>query len=504
MDTPNTQIMNIDSILQINRAYKFHNDLHRIIVTNNNSLLLRDLDESKYQSAFAWIMHPLVAYGLSLFNGQRTVSDVYRLLNIENQCSIEKFCELINRITDNTDSVYMSLSFGKVEIPRFFLNQYDGKGYRDVLKGININQIMQTLDIDSKRLYIPTNYMIMNTTACYTNCVYCYADRSHAPGRPFPFQRILELLEESSTLGINAIDIDGGDFFMYPQWYELLLAMHKYEYDPYVSTKMPLTESIVEKLVAADVKQVQLSLDSVRSEELGKMLQVNDSYYGKIKKGMDLLESRGIDMTIKPVITKYNDSIKGIEELLYFTSKYEHVTSINITPAGQSKFKKSVFFSSTAQLEKIAQKEDEWNDRFGKKIEVLEYNARPTFEEKTKTFEDRSICTGNRSSFFVLPDGKVTLCEQMYWHPFFILGDLFQNSIMEVWNSKKALELASFSKSDVRECSPCKKCDIFDQCRHNIGVCWRDAIAAYGDENYDYPSPECPYAPQVTNDFYID
>ncbi|MBQ3949317.1 MAG: SPASM domain-containing protein, partial [Bacteroidales bacterium] len=138
------------------------------------------------------------------------------------------------------------------------------------------------------------------------------------------------------------------------------------------------------------------------------------------------------------------------------------------------------------------------------KIEVLEYNARPTFEEKTKTFEDRSICTGNRSSFFVLPDGKVTLCEQMYWHPFFILGDLFQNSIMEVWNSKKALELASFSKSDVRECSPCKKCDIFDQCRHNIGVCWRDAIAAYGDGNYDYPSPECPYAPQVTNDFYID
>ncbi len=124
--------MNTESILQINRAYKFHNDLHRIIVTNNNSLLLRDLDESKYQSAFAWIMHPLVAYGLSLFNGQRTVSDVYRLLNIENQCSIEKFCELINRITDNTDNVYMSLSFGKVEIPRFFLNQYDGKGYRDV------------------------------------------------------------------------------------------------------------------------------------------------------------------------------------------------------------------------------------------------------------------------------------------------------------------------------------------------------------------------------------
>lgn len=496
--------MNKDSILQINRAYKFHNDLHRIIVTNNNSLLLRNIDESKYQSGFSWVMHPLVAYGLSLFNGQRTIADVYGILNLENRCSLDNFCDLVSKITDNPECFYMSLSFGKIEIPKFFLTQYDNRGYRDIMEGININQMLKNLDVESHRLYVPTNYTIMNTIACYTDCVYCYADRSHSSCKSLSFQRILELLEESSAIGINAVDIDGGDFFMYPQWYELVLAMHKYEYDPYISTKMPLTESIVEKIVSADIKQVQLSLDSTNVAELGKMLHVEESYFKKIKKGMDLLELNGIDMIIKPVITKYNDSTKGIEKLISFASKYEHVKSINITPAGQSRFKKNDFYSSIVQLKKLAQKEEEWNDKYGKKVEVLNYNARKTNAEKQKTFEERSICSGNRSSFFVLPDCKVTLCEQLYWHPFFILGDLSRSSIMEVWNSRKALELNSYSKSEVRECSPCKMCDSFNQCRHLLGICWRDAIAAYGDDNYDYPSPDCPMAPQVQNDFYID
>lgn len=37
-----------------------------------------------------------------------------------------------------------------------------------------------------------------------------------------------------------------------------------------------------------------------------------------------------------------------------------------------------------------------------------------------------------------------------------------------------------------------------------FGICWRDAISAYGDDNYDYPPPDCPMAPSVKNDFYID
>lgn len=39
---------------------------------------------------------------------------------------------------------------------------------------------------------------------------------------------------------------------------------------------------------------------------------------------------------------------------------------------------------------------------------------------------------------FVLPDGKVTLCEQLYWHPQFILGDLKEQTLAEIWQSPRA------------------------------------------------------------------
>ena len=48
---------------------------------------------------------------------------------------------------------------------------------------------------------------------------------------------------------------------------------------------------------------------------------------------------------------------------------------------------------------------------------------------------------------FVLPDGKVSACEQLYWHPQFIIGDLKKQSIEEIWNSPKAWELYNLSKA---------------------------------------------------------
>ncbi|MDR1112592.1 MAG: SPASM domain-containing protein [Bacteroidales bacterium] len=114
-----------------------------------------------------------------------------------------------------------------------------------------------------------------------------------------------------------------------------------------------------------------------------------------------------------------------------------------------------------------------------------------------------TVCTGNVNSFFVLPDGKVTICEQMYWHPFFILGDLSKQSIMEMWNSEKALALWNFSQDEVREKSPCKHCEEFEECRRGLGNCWRMAISAYGNENYDFPMPDCPKAPPITKKFYL-
>lgn len=113
----------------------------------------------------------------------------------------------------------------------------------------------------------------------------------------------------------------------------------------------------------------------------------------------------------------------------------------------------------------------------------------------SRSFEG-SRCSANYSNLFILPDGKVTICEQLYWNPRFIIGDLNKQSIQEVWNSPKALSLAFPKKEDFREKSACRSCKLFDDCMEFPNRCIADILKGYGEENWDYPDPRCVKAPK--------
>ena len=42
-----------------------------------------------------------------------------------------------------------------------------------------------------------------------------------------------------------------------------------------------------------------------------------------------------------------------------------------------------------------------------------------TNEINKRKFFSRSYCSGLFSSLFILPNGKVTMCEELYWYPKF-------------------------------------------------------------------------------------
>jgi radical SAM protein with 4Fe4S-binding SPASM domain len=78
----------------------------------------------------------------------------------------------------------------------------------------------------------------------------------------------------------------------------------------------------------------------------------------------------------------------------------------------------------------------------------------------------------------VLPDGRVTICEELYFHPYFIIGDLRQQTLLEVWNSPKALELANLDQASIQD-GACKNCPDFYPCHGSLGRCVRDVLKAY-------------------------
>lgn len=101
---------------------------------------------------------------------------------------------------------------------------------------------------------------------------------------------------------------------------------------------------------------------------------------------------------------------------------------------------------------------------------------------------------------FILPDGKVTICEQLYWNKNFLIGDLAKMSISEVWNSPRALYLAHRQQNDYSSDSYCHKCKIFDTCKANLNDCFPNIMKVYGKEHWDYPDPRCDKAPRNISD----
>lgn len=227
-----------------------------------------------------------------------------------------------------------------------------------------------------------------------------------------------------------------------------------------------------------------------------------------------MLDKMGFEWQTNSIITRFNNSLEDeIIPLMSLLTQYKNIRSIRIGPAGFSLYKSPDFYNSIKpSLESIERIEQyiqvlEKNEQF--KIDFVisppdtgnEYKSR---HYKEQHFDRRSVCTGNQRSFVILPNGQVTICEELYWHPNFIIGDLTKQSILEVWNSDKAVSLFNIAQNNMQSASQCRICDEFDKCRGYQGVCWKIIVGAYGTKNWDYPDPRCPKAPKCLREIYLE
>lgn len=503
---PITQKMDLQTLYMVNPAYKFKEDYNNVIITNNNPARY---DADRYREdithGFAWRLHPDLAVLFGFFDGTLPLDDATKLFCLQHGTSREKFLGTVKPCICNEEPVMIPTEDNQwVTIPKnFLIPNTNGIPREKMLADINIPFIRNNYNLSETRLNVPNSMTLMLNTSCTTDCVYCYADRRFVKN-PLPFPRLLELLKEAYLLGMPYVDVNGGEFFLYPHWRELLAEMRKYDYVPLISTKHPLSEKAVAELKYLNIKNIQLSIDSVNDDELRQMLHVENGYLEKVLEGLRLLDKSGIEVTVRSVITRHNDTEQSLNKTIDVLTSFRNVTHIDFTPAEFSRFKSSDrYFSTQPRLARLRAILEERGQDCTASLSFKGYEEPLTVAQRVEDFPSRRMCTGNVQGFFVLPDGKATYCERLYWHPFFILGDLTQQSIMEMWSSKRALARWNFSQEEVRSESPCKTCDEFEKCRRGLGNCWRLAVDAYGDGNYDYPAPNCPKALPPNKDYYI-
>lgn len=445
-----------------------------------------------------FIIHPVHAAILNAIHGKeykQAVAEVASSLHV-NHIFVEKFLlslldnkKFVRIKNSQTDNTYL--------FPPYTVITTDKTRAR--------NKIPQSqffngeIDLRMKRHLTPTNITLMLNNKCVTDCFYCYADKRNPIECNISLERLEELIIEARNIHVNNFDVIGGEFFLYKNWEKLLYLLNQYGYHPYLSTKIPLNEDVIKRLIKYNVTELQISLDTLINEHLCSILNVGSSYIDKIKYTFGLLEKYNISINVHTILTSRNDTIEDIKSVFNFINKLHNINYWKLDIATPSLYKKESYNTIRPASDKIRQINtflSEIKDKTDfpviyKETDNTTYFSTINKDDKKKTFENRARCSANYSGYFILPDGNVTICEELYWHPNFLIGNVKEQGLLEIWNSEKALDLFYLSQEKIKKDSKCSQCGIFEKCRSGKGVCWKAIIGFYGFDKWDYPDPLC-------------
>ncbi|MDD2755520.1 MAG: radical SAM protein [Methanothrix sp.] len=444
---------------------------------------------SIYGNCFRFL-NPAQAITLSLFNGKRDLTDVVEivayLFDLDTQTASHEVDALLSLPVNNEHTIgTFIIDVSDIDIKSMRL--YDPKAFIP-----DKNQLIP----DDPRCNIPCSMIVLPTMRCYTNCRYCYADRNGFRGKEFDVPLFKDLLRQAKNCGIETVNFSGGDIFCRSDAFELIEYTLSRGMYPNIPTKYPLSKDQIERLSEMGLSTIQISIDALDSNIIDDLVAVSPGYGNRILQTLNYLGEIGIKVRTNTVLTPYN--IRDAINLAKYLTKQPYIIKSNFTCYGRSIYHHHENMFCPSEMIHIFKNDfDKIKNIFPAKIFFSGLVSDPykgDEAERTTRFSKRSFCTASRRGFVVLPDGRVTICEELYFHDSFIIGDLNKQSLMEIWASPKAMELAHPSQALVPD-GACRDCLDFRTCHEGLGRCFRECIKSYGIHRPHWPDPRCPKAP---------
>ena len=332
------------------------------------------------------------------------------------------------------------------------------------------------------RLDFPVKLVWIPTFKCNRSCRYCGVARLDAEENEckIPFSKVMERLEEAVRGGVTSVVIHGGEpLFCYDEnIFTALKFLRDHHVDIKISTKNHISPGMAKRLADTGLHEIQLSLDTV-DEDLLEALYGEKNYLPRFQNSVANLKSVGIDIRLNIVVSTIN--YQYISELLVYLSSLgvEKVILSHYRSGGETEEDFSLSLNQRTWLFKEIRK-NKRNFSF-KKFRFFPYEPVPPAQE-------RPLCESCRVAMLVLPNGTCCYCDFLSEDSRFILGDLHEQTIEDVWYSKEVERffnpLADFSRG-----SRCADCSGFDYCVKR-GYCFlkmnRDQILSP-----DYVCAEC-------------
>jgi radical SAM protein with 4Fe4S-binding SPASM domain len=346
------------------------------------------------------------------------------------------------------------------------------------------------------RLEAPLSVLFQITYACQADCIYCYSQRRPIPrNRHLPTARVLSLLDEMAEIGVGQVNLCGGDPLCHPDIVAIVDHGLGLGLTLDLSTKAHVGRQLADDLAATGLDYIQVSIEA-DDDGLGDRIYGRKGQYRRVVESLRNLLATPIFTRTNSIITKLNvDRIEPIIAMLAALG----VREMKFSPAFRSMYVDTTgLLLDEAEIARFETAMAELADRWAKSGVVVLHSVMPDPTRMTREqrqdywFNTRPGCSSGRSSLIINPDGDVSLCEEAPQEGGFIVGNVGDRTLRQIWNCAPLRRLAFPDRSRFAG-APCQTCGQFDRCVLSKGHCFKDAYKGYGRPFT--VNPFCPEAP---------
>ena len=424
--------------------------------------------------------------------------DNIKLIHDKTGLSEKAIRSFLDQLIENPESQSINIGSGiTIVFPPFMLRKYDSPHHPHTFQVPDFNW---KHEFNIHRPSIPLSVNLMVTTKCTTDCQYCYANRGLKS--LLTTDELIRIVKDLKRKGVVNLSLTGGDIFALKGWQRLIDEVMKIGYNPFLSTKTPLPESDISLLRNLGCTELQFSLDSCDPTVLKELIHADDDYLIRFTEMMDACCKYGIKVLTRTVLTSLNSDLDDIKKLYGFFTKFPCITEWSLTPAFLSEYKEENYLKLEPRNEDLEKLYPFLTSSDLKITVVLNRLDEQGYKlQRCDTVEDfvthNTICVANSTVISILANGQCSVCEMLYVHPEFILGDIRTDSIDNIWNSQKALDLYVAHQLQTDAKSPCHTCKVFSECKQSFGkrVCYMDIMKS--GLPIDGPDPRCPKSPET-------
>jgi len=319
------------------------------------------------------------------------------------------------------------------------------------------NKILKHLDrvlpwLKGENVY-PITFEIDLTNRCNNRCPGCIGGRTNAEDLKDPFL----ILDQLAKAKVKAVTFTGGgEPLLYPKVLESVKYAKKLGLDVgFITNGLALTKSACE-VILDNCVWIRISLDASNPEEYLLTHGMGGTTFKKVEENIALLtqtkKEKKSSCTIGVGYLTNKRLMKGMLPATEFCKKVE-VDYIQFRPFHWD------MTPIDEQLKKCQKLET-------KEFLVLYSKHKYDSMKETDLGRNYKVCYGHQFASVLCANGDMTVCCHTRGDKKFVLGNIYKNTIEEIWNSDQRKKAIAYI--DLEKCIPFCRCDTFNQVLWNL------------------------------------